>query len=720
MFETMARFVVRRRWWVILAWVVAAVVLVGFAPKFKVSNEQTDFLPGHYDSVRAVDVQAQAFPQAKGETAFIVATTRAGTPLTAADQRKVKALGATLDGDRIAGVASVAPGPVSPNKLVQILSVQFTGDFGDPEVADAVKALRTDLARTDPTGLNLEVTGSAAINTDSQESFEKSDQITLLATVIVIFVLLIFTFRSIVAALLPLFTVVLVMMVALSLIGTINKIFGLKADNLTQSLMPIVLFGIGTDYILFLLFRYRERLRLGEDQKTAMVSSVHKVGEVIASAALAVIIAFCALILASLGMLKSMGPAMGIAVATTLVAALTLIPAIVSLLGPRVFWPSRSWRQEPEHRLSEKLGTLIGRRPGLVALVSGLLLVGLSVLALGFTPNFDLASAPKGTESARGLASMSKGFPPGAQQVTQLYVTGDRPVTGAEVAAVADRVKATAGVAQVGKPLISADRRTALVEVQLAQDPMSNKAMDSIGPIRDAAHAAAPSGTTALVGGQTAIMTDLQSSMDRDYRVVFPIAGLLIAIVLGLLLRSLVAPIYLMLAVVLSFLGTIGAAVLLFQDIKGHSGVLFFLPIIVYLFVVALGTDYNILMISRLREEARAGRPPREGVVNAFKQTAPTIASAGLILAGSFATFLLASADLMQEMGTSVAIGVLLSAFVMSMFLVPAVTVLLGHAAWWPGHGDRSDPSATAPLVESKLDPATARDQERNLEKRGP
>ncbi len=185
--------------------------------------------------------------------------------------------------------------------------------------------------------------------------------------------------------------------------------------------------------------------------------------------------------------------------------------------------------------------------------------------------------------------------------------------------------------------------------------------------------------------------------MNRDYFVVFPIAGVLIALILGLLLRSVVAPIYLMVAVVLTFLGTIGASVVLFQWIQGHDGVIFFLPLIVYLFVVALGTDYNILAIARLREEARSGHPPRQGVAHAFEQAAPTIASAGLILAGSFATFLLADLDTMQQMGTSVAFGVILAAFAMAMFLVPAVTVLLGHTAWWPGHEDAPAPVSIEP-----------------------
>ncbi|GAA3232687.1 MMPL family transporter [Actinocorallia longicatena] len=708
MFLSIGRFVVRYRWWVILAWIVTAVLLVSFAPKFEVSNEQTDFLPEKYGSVQAVDLQARAFPQDKGTSAFVVVTRADGQPLTAADQAKAAAMAKGLDDAHIKGVTSVTMGPVSPNKKVAMLPIRFASEnaFGDAEVTEGVKTIRDELGRVQG-DLKTYVTGDAAVNSDSEESFKKSDSVTLTATAIVIVILLLLTFRAVIAALLPLVTVGLVMMVAFALIGTVNKIFDLKADNTTQSLMPIVLLGIGTDYILFLLFRYRERLRAGEDSKTAMVNAVHKVGEVITSAAAAVIIAFLALLLASLGMLKSLGPSMSIGIATTLVAALTLIPAVVSLLGPKVFWPSKNWMREPEGRTAGRIGAVIGRRPGVVALVSGLVLAAFAVLASGYQPNFDLASAPKGTESADGLVALGKGFPPGAQQVTQLYVTAPQPLDPAEVTRVSDAAEKVPGIGAVGEPVYSADKKTALVEVQLATNPLSTAAMDTIEPLRDAVDGATPAGKQAFVGGATAIFTDLQSAMNRDYAIIFPVAGLLIAIVLGLLLRSMVAPVYLILAVVLSFLGTIGASVLVFQHILGHSGVIFMLPLLVYLFVVALGTDYNILMIARLREEARAGHPPREGVVNAFRQAAPTIASAGLILAGSFGTFLLASSDAMQEIGTSVAMGVLLSAFVMSLFLVPAITVLLGHKAWWPGHGDA--PVHDAPLVEAKTMPEQER-----------
>ena len=208
------------------------------------------------------------------------------------------------------------------------------------------------------------------------------------------------------------------------------------------------------------------------------------------------------------------------------------------------------------------------------------------------------------------------------------------------------------------------------------------------GPIRDGAHEAAPDGTEALVGGTTSVFVDFQAAMNRDYRVVFPVAAIVIMIILALLLRSLVAPLYLMASVGLGFGATLGATSILFQNILGHAGLIFLLPIYVYLFVVALGTDYNILMIARLREEARDGLEPRDAAAEAIKHAGPTIAAAGVILAGTFASLMLAGNASSPRWASPCPSASLVSAFVMAMFFVPGFTALIGHAAWWPGHGD--------------------------------
>jgi putative drug exporter of the RND superfamily len=207
-----------------------------------------------------------------------------------------------------------------------------------------------------------------------------------------------------------------------------------------------------------------------------------------------------------------------------------------------------------------------------------------------------------------------------------------------------------------------------------------------------------------VVGGVSSVFADIRDANNRDLWVIFPVAGVLIAVILGLLLRSLVAPVYLMIAVGLGFMATLGATVLAFQGVGGRSGLSFSLPIILYLFVVAIGTDYNILMIARLREEARAGNDPRTAAALAIQHGGPSVAAAGLILAGTFTSMLFAGVSFLTEMGFAVSVGIVLSAFVMSLFLVPAVTALLGHTAWWPGHGDavRSDPPSAGPTPASE------------------
>jgi RND superfamily putative drug exporter len=328
------------------------------------------------------------------------------------------------------------------------------------------------------------------------------------------------------------------------------------------------------------------------------------------------------------------------------------------------------------------------------AAASGLVLAVLAVFALGFNPNFDLgdSGAPKTVESAVALRTLEKGFPPGATDptVVLLHSTDGEPLTRAETTAFgADLAKAD-GVGQVGPAQLSPDNTTASYQVVLASDPTSDAALAAIkGPVRDVAHSSAPEGTEALVGGTTSVFADFQKAMNRDYAIVFPVAALVIAIILALLLRSLVAPWYLMASVGLGFGATLGAAVIVFQQIKGDDGLIFLLPIYIYLFVVALGTDYNILMIARLREEAREGREPREAAGMALRHAGPTVAAAGFILAATFATMMLAGNALLTEMGFAVSFGIAVAAFVMAMFFTPSLTALIGHAAWWPGHADR-------------------------------
>ncbi|GGV49572.1 putative membrane protein [Streptomyces spectabilis] len=698
MFSALGRFVVRRPWWVILAWVVAAAAVISLAPKLTSSTDEASFLPGHYESIRASDLQERDFPQQENIGAIIVFQRSDGRQLTPADSAGVTRVSKDLQAKQVEDVQAVTPGEVSPNKRVQtaVVAMPKITNPEDTKQQDAVEQLRKDLrAELKGTGLSAGITGSAAQALDESDASERAGLLVGVGTIVIIIVLLLVIFRSPIIALLPVVLIGLISPMATGLIAWANKAFDMKADSSIQELLTVVLFGVGTDYILFLLFRYREALRAGEDPKGGMVHAVERVGEAITSAAGAVIVAFAALTLSSLGMLRSMGPALAIAVFLTLLAGLTLVPAVVSLLGTKVFWPSKSWQREPQGTGFARLGASIARRPAVWAVVSALFMGVLALGALGYKANFDLAgsSLPKDKESIVWQDNLEKGFPAGTTDPTFVYLTstGDRPLAAGQPAAFRKQLASVDGVGSVAAPRVSKDGTTASYSVVLADPPASEKALATIkDQLRPAAHDDAPDGTEALVGGTTAVYVDINKAVDRDYSVVFPVAAIAIMVILGLLLRSLVAPWYLMLSVALGFGATLGATSLIFQQIGSQPGLMFMLPVIMYLFVVALGTDYNILMVSRLREEAREGRDPHDAAGTAVRHSGPTIGSAGVILAGTFATLMLAGNSTLSQMGFSLSFGIAIAAFVMAMLFTPALTALIGHAAWWPGHGDRA------------------------------
>ncbi|HVX53964.1 MMPL family transporter [Nocardioides sp.] len=712
MFGALGRFAARRPWYIIAAWIVFAIVIVATAPAHHSTTDQSDFLPKHYESIKASNLMDSAFPQQQTAGATIVFSKTDGSKISDADAAKI---GEVVKGLKLGSDFTKAEDvQVSPTKQVAIVNLDEADNVTGQKQSelDQVPAMRKQLTSlTAGSGLKAQTTGSLPQSYDQSQSGKNAEAIVGAATFLLIIVLLSIIFRSVIIALMPIVLVGIVSGIANGLIAWAAKIFDLKTDDSTTVILIVVLFGIGTDYILFFLFRYRERMRQGEEHRTAVAHALERAGEAIASAGGAVFVAFMTLVLSSLGIFRSIGPSLAIAVAVTLLAALTLVPAVVTVLGSKVlFWPSKKWRNEPRATRFAAIGTLLGKRPGRTAATAGGVLVILTLFCFlwgGFNPTFDLgsSSSANNVESAQATTTMEKGgFTAGATQPTPVVLTSDtgKPLDQSSFQAFEAALGKAKGVAQVSpKALPSPDGKTALFIVTLKADPSSDAAINSIKDgLRPAAHAAAPAGTSAYVGGLTSVFVDFQAAMNRDYAVVFPVAAVIIMIILALLLRSLVAPWYLMVSVGLGFGATLGATVLVFQHIKGDNGLIFLLPIYIYLFVVALGTDYNILMVSRLREEAREGRPPREAAAEAVKHAGPTIAAAGLILAGTFASLMLAGNSLLTTMGFAIAFGIVVAAFVMSLFFTPALTALIGHAAWWPGHGDEKQPERELTSVE--------------------
>jgi len=353
------------------------------------------------------------------------------------------------------------------------------------------------------------------------------------------------------------------------------------------------------------------------------------------------------------------------------------MPAIVAVTGRALFWPSRSWAHERTDGPAARLGRRIARRPGGAALAVTAVLVLVSTFAVGTKMSYDLGGG-RSTAATRTADEISAALSRGASDPQHVFVKSFRTLTAAELKPLRARIAKVDGVTAVGWPVFTRDHHGARIELVLADRSVSRAATDVVrGPLRDAAHSAAPRGTAALVGGTASIYADMSDSVNRDMRLIFPVAAALILLILVVALRSAVAPLYLLVAVILEFAATLGASVLAFQQLGDQAGVAFVLPLTMFLFVVALGTDYNILMTARLREEMRAGKPVREAVADAVRHVAPAVSAAGLVLASSFGTLMLESDEASREQGFAMAFGILVASLGVSTVLVPALTALV-------------------------------------------
>jgi putative drug exporter of the RND superfamily len=710
---------------VIALWFVIALALASIGAGFGykvVTDDTAHFLPKGSESAQAVDFARTAFGQQKGtQTVTMLVKRTDDASLTAGDRAEIRSLAAATrrwrvdtdahdlgkqvgDLDERAGqVVSAQMGPASPDGRLQLVGLQWKANTTDLVAQEFLRQVRdraADIARDHD--LRVAFTGGVASRADemkAQEGTRVLSQALLFGSIIALSLLF---FRGPLAAIVPLVAIYLVAAAASGLVVLAALAFGFTLDVNTPQLITVVLVGIGVDYFLFLLFRLRERLRMGEDRRNAAANAAGSVGPVIASAALAIVTAFATMLLAEFGQFQVIGPAVAISVLVMLAAGVTLMPAIAAVTGRALFWPSRSWAQERSDGPAARLGRGIARAPARTALAVMALLVVLSTFALGTTMSYDQGESDGPPTPATRTADVIAGtLSKGASDPQQVYVKSSTDtLTAAEIEPLRKRLARVDGVSAVGQPELAPDQGAARVDVALKDGPFTEDAMELVhGPLRDAARHAAPAGTTTLVGGTAAVYADVSDSVARDMKLIFPVAAGLIFLILIATLRSAVAPLYLLTAVVLEFAATLGAAVLVFQQLGGATGLAFVLPLVLFLFVVALGTDYNILMTARLREEMLAGKPARVAVAEAVRHVAPAVAAAGLVLASSFGTLLLESNEVARQQGFAMAFGILLASLVVSSILVPALTALAGQRAWWP-HGSTRRPAAKTRVKE--------------------
>jgi RND superfamily putative drug exporter len=707
MLSRIIRFATSRPKRVIALWTVIALVLGSVAASFEhkvITDDAAQFLPKGSESAQAIEYARTAFGQQEGtRTVSMLVKRNDGEALTSADRAEIRSLAAAMPrwrvdedrpaleeqpgdlGERAGMIVAAQPGPLAPDERFQLVALQWKGNASDPVAQEFFRQVRhqaADHAR----GHDLRVgfTGGVASTADevkAQEGNQALSQKLLFGSIILLSLLF---FRGPLAAIVPLLTISFVAGAASGVVVLAALAFGFALDVSTTQLITVVLVGIGVDYFLFLLFRLREQLRLGEDRRTAAARAAAGVGPVIASAALAIVAAFATMLLAEFGQFRVIGPAVAIAVFVMLVAGVTLMPAIAAVTGRALFWPSRSWAREHADGPAARLGRRIARTPGRAALAVIALLVVLSSFALGTKMSYDQSDdGGPSTPATRIADQIDETFSKGASDPQQVYVMSPTArLTPAQVEPLRKRLAGVDGVGAVGPAVLTPDRHGARLDVALEDGSYSEDAMQLVrGPLRSAARETAPAGTTTLVGGTSAIYADVSDSVNRDMKLIFPVAAGLIFLILVVTLRSALAPLYLMMAVVLEFAATLGAAVLVFQLVGGATGVSFILPLVLFLFVVALGTDYNILMTARLREEMLAGKPVREAVVAAVRHVAPAVAAAGLVLASSFGTLMLEPGEAARQQGFAMAFGILLASLVVSAILVPALTALTGRRA---------------------------------------
>jgi RND superfamily putative drug exporter len=658
------------------------------------SQQQTDFLPSTYESVQAAKLAARYFPQPSGAQATLVVTRTDHGDLSDADLRNASELITQLDkGLDLPKLDGVDPNTLvsAPDRSVAIATAQFSDTSGQADVVSSMKDLRSQTRDTfRGSGLDAQYTGEVAEVADAGGV----QTLVVFGTVAAIFLLLLLLFRSIVVAIGAVALMYIVGMVVHALLAIAAHVWHFKIDETTTSLLPIVLFGVGTDYVVFFMFRYREQLRKGLDHRVAIEKAIALVGEAVSSSAFAVIVSFSALILSQLKSLRLLGPALGLAVLVMLASSLTLIPAVLALTGKRLS-RRRSWRTAPVPKRVAPIAGFVSRRPAVTLAATLATFVALGTAALGMHSDYRAPNPPSGTESGRAFADVQRAFPKGVLYPTHVYVHAkDGLVDPQQLEAVGQQLQQLPGVGAVAKPAVNKAGDTALYSVELAADPSSPQAVNVIR------HQLVPMATRmsdadqiVQVGGPTMGQSDFQTALARDMRVIFPVAALLIGLILVLMLRALVAPFLLMLSVGLGFAATLGAAVIAFQGIGSHPGLEGTLPMIVFLFVASIGTDYNILMIARIKEESDAGKSPREAARMAICHTGPAVSAAAVVLASSFAILMLSS--YVAQVGFAVAAGVLISMWLSSWLYVPALSAVLGRRMWWPSRAGRNGGTTT-------------------------
>ena len=695
------------RW---LRWVLPALLLIGWLAigavggpaQGKLSevqkNDNASFLPTSAESTIVNDFQKR-FSATQSLTAIVVFE-RDHADLTADDEHAIADKAAALAGvDGVNGPVSRATRSDDKQAAQLVVPLEQNGQLA----AKRVQRMRDLLATGLPAGLTAHVTGPAGIIGDFVNAFGGIDGLLILVTAIVVAVILVVVYRSPLLPLLVLLTAALALSLAVFVVYQLARHDVLTLNGQSQGILFILVFGAATDYSLLLVSRFREELRRHRHRAPAMRAALRASVEPIAASGGTVIIGLLCLLLSDLTSNKGLGPVAAIGIAASLLASLTFLPAALVLLGRAAFWPFRPKYGTEVHRstgLWARIAGAVGRRPRWTWVATGLVLL----VAAGFLGQFKADGVAQTdvflteVDSVVGQHVLGRHFAGGTGSPALVVASASAadPVLAAarRTSGVADAVVVPVRPPVPGAPVNPNDLKPKIVDgkveiaVTLRDAADSEAGVATVRALRDAVHAVP--GADAKVGGQTAMQLDVQDTAKRDRSVIIPVVLVVIFVVLALLLRALLAPLLLMATVVLSFTATLGISALVFNHLFHFPGADPSVPLFAFVFLVALGIDYNIFLMTRVREETlRHGT--RRGTLLGLSVTGGVITSAGVVLAATFAALSVLPIMFLAQIAFLVAFGVLLDTLVVRSLLVPALTVDIGRAVWWPSRLSRQD-----------------------------
>ncbi len=732
----LARAAIRFRYVVIAGWLVAGALCVTLMPSLSsaINTDNSSFLPASTPSHHAAGLAAPFQPPGTtGATLIVVGNAK----LSTADQAAVTSLEAKIAKDD--HVVAVSDQGLSSDGKAQKAQVIIDVLPSSAAASPTVAAIRGTISGAKlPSGLSGHLTGQLPTAVDNKNAQASAQKRTEELSNLVIVLMLLIVYRALLAPLITLGPAVLVLQISGHVIGALSKA-GLQVSTVTQTMLIVLLLGAGTDYGLFLTLRVREEIGNGASPHAAIERAARYVGESITFSAGTVIAALLCLLLASFGLYSGLGPALALGVTIMLLAALTLVLALLGVFGLATFWPRpirRIERGGPWARLAD----IVIAHPA-ATLVAGVVFFGaLSAAAVGYTSSGfgGTTTGPAGSDSAAGTDAINGHYPAAIANPTSVLLVFKSPVWNdlTPVAQAEDELGKKPVFASVnglldpngtavstqqleslykelgppgklpvtpppGSPVspqqyalyrstaqfVSPDAKTVQFYTTLsAGSPSTTAALDAVPDVRTSVDAVQHSvgAVDSGVNGLAPASYDVSSVSNSDLVKIVPVVLVLLALLLGLLLRSVIAPLYLVATVLMSYFAALGVAVLIFQVAAGDAGLDFVLPFLLFVFLMALGEDYNILVMSRIREEAHHLRL-REAVADAAHHTGTTVTSAGLILAATFGVAGISGATTeIKELGTAIALGVLLDTFFVRTLLVPAIVVLCGRYNWWP------------------------------------